>query len=329
MLRRTIVSAKVSLDTANTLRTGRTATHVAAARPGATHTLGDPKRNKLPTLLASPRFSPPTEDPTMAPLYALPGRAMLAVLVLLAVIVQHAHAGEMRIVEAGFNGKRGPKATDGMHFCPTTFSSRGFSIVCSPDLDDAGAPVDFQVDGRTVQRENHAPFTLAGDNRSGTILPWISFLSSPRIECLSRGERVASALIHISCTQARTPERAPDALPIATPMVLPIALPVLKPLRQPRYLTGHLQRPVAVKDACVVIRGSDFAPPASPGWDASSDGSVAFAKGDERLNIVAAGVSALQYTFFAPATASYGVTLDMETSGRTDHNGKLFLPQSG
>lgn len=64
------------------------------------------------------------------------------------------------IIEAGTDGKMGPKLENGFKFCPEDFSSRGFSIECR--LPEGNTYAAITVNGKT-KYEGTVPYHAAGD----------------------------------------------------------------------------------------------------------------------------------------------------------------------
>ncbi len=212
----------------------------------------------------------------------------------------------MLIIEAGVDGKKGPYVQNGMRFCPKTFSTKGFSIVCI-ELD---GPVEFQLNGMKVRIENHPPYTITGDLR-GNIRAWNSYPSKATITCIPKTGPSLKATIQFSCAKRAN---APFALPIAKH-----ASPHGRRRRRPRSFIGPTPPP-AKKSNCVVINSINYISKLSPGWTVDGTAVIFEKDGGDYEGIVSGNTAPLEYYFVPPATATYAITLDFESQGYTTHN---------
>ena len=104
---------------------------------------------------------------------------------LFSALVALATAGRLYVKEAGVDGKTGIDLVDGFKFCPAKFSSKGFSIVCTPTEPGTTAHVRFYVNDVIGRRESVAPYTINGDS-NGNFIAWepTGDLTSQKIACV-------------------------------------------------------------------------------------------------------------------------------------------------
>ncbi len=252
-------------------------------------------------------------------------------------------AERMLIIEAGPNGKLGPRVHDGMRFCPRTFSKKGFSIICK----ELAAPVKFQLNGKTVRVERHEPYSLTGDLVSIYILRWKSYPPKATISCIPSKGLAVTATVDFSCVEpTQVPNKRPMTLPIARrtpPPRLPLpapevadthptAVPIPKPkppprspLPKPRNFIGPTPPPLSPqaqkyrRNKCIVINGNEFVSELSAGWTVEGT-AVTYQKDNDYGGVMAGSTSVLVYSFTPPATSAYAVTVDMTSRHHSEHN---------
>eukprot|EP00177_Eucheuma_denticulatum_P004225 GFKZ01007656.1.p1 GENE.GFKZ01007656.1~~GFKZ01007656.1.p1 ORF type:complete len:381 (-),score=44.60 GFKZ01007656.1:97-1239(-) len=80
-------------------------------------------------------------------------------------------------------------------------------------------------------------------------------------------------------------------------------------------------------DGCVKIGALEFES-LEGAWETVGDALV-YKRGDDSLGVDRPGEAPVEYSFVAPVTSRYGVTLDMETDGGVDHNDVFLEFESG
>lgn len=109
---------------------------------------------------------------------------------------------EMFVVEAGRNGRVGPKLYDGMRLCPNTFKKRGFSIVCATE--GKVHHINFLLNNKVVRTEINPPYTFAGDIK-GRVIPWrTSRTGKVIIGCETQNHKRLKKTIYLSCLSIPT-----------------------------------------------------------------------------------------------------------------------------
>lgn len=222
-------------------------------------------------------------------------------------------AAELRIIEAGMNGRVGPELKDGFKFCPQSFSGKGFSVDCRiPGANSAS----FLEGSTVVRREGVKPFMRNGDDASkGVIYPWNSYpKGAATIKCKGNNGVMLTASGEFACPKPSAPKSAPSAPKSNPPAPKPEPKPVV-----PKSLPATTG-PLGVDGKyCVTKKGSQYASKTGSGWE-----KVGTAMWYERTNpfggIVGPNVARLVYKFTVPAASHYGFTLDMTTSHPTEHN---------
>lgn len=138
--------------------------------------------------------------------------SILSVLVWVTISTQC--AATISVYEAGPRGKAGPVLTDGMTFCPSSFSSRGISIHCAKSLRAKNAR--FFVNGSFVKFERNAPFFING-NEGSTVTPWHRVPKGQvSLVCIQNDGTRSSANVIFSCSQ-QTPSPSPSSTPLPSP----------------------------------------------------------------------------------------------------------------
>lgn len=207
---------------------------------------------------------------------------------------------DLMIYEAGKNGKKGPKVTDGMTFDVNTFPSKTFSIVCAPSKDSVYAK--FYINGELVKKENVVPYTIAGDWR-GKINEWDSYPDSTfTIKCeLSDGLKSTLELTIKDGTMMNMPMDNSDD--------------------DDNDDSGNMPPTSGDGNGCVVIDAkTTLTSPLSNGWTSESDG-LAYKKNlNNKKAITRAGANALKYQFIAPKKSRFAFIIDMTTSNAVDFN---------
>lgn len=267
-------------------------------------------------------------------------------------------AADIVIREAGRNGKIGPTLRQGgviNEFCPETFSARGFSIECT----ELAAPVRFFVNEKYVRTEKRSPFLVGSNREDRSAIAWDYPTKRFLLQCISEGRRrsTQTARVHIVCPVG-PPIAEPSMEPTMEPTIEPPmestmeptpAPPVKKPAPAPPAppaIPGPSEKPAPTASppplasppppanpappaepvppvspvSCVKMTASE-AGPLSVGWTREGE-SIWFKKGSKERARAKPGAADVMFTFVAPMTGQFGITLDMETAGSVDHNGK-------
>lgn len=90
--------------------------------------------------------------------------------------------GRLYIQEAGISGTPGPELTDGVQFCPSSFSSTGFSILC--ETSPNATHVRFFIGDEFESIQFVKPFSIAGTTSEQFVNPW-SPPANATITCLA------------------------------------------------------------------------------------------------------------------------------------------------
>lgn len=207
----------------------------------------------------------------------------------------------LRIIEAGVPGglaswRIGRTLPPTVTLCATNLFP-SYSIECVPDKPTTSA--SFFIDGTFSREESVRPYVLTGD-AGGVANPWSPPSSSLTVACeLPNGEKVSSQ-ITFSC-----PGGGSSTTPTA-------------PSPSPKPPKTDPVPPAVGKNGCVRIGALNYV--SKKGMWTVEDGALIYKKGDPSRGIDGPSTAPVTYSFVAPVTSRYAVTLDMRTEGGVDHN---------
>ncbi len=217
-------------------------------------------------------------------------------------------AKHLRVVPAGYVSNGGTKLHSGSKICPADYPN-GFTIECRKGM---VAPVSFFVDGKLWRKTSVWPYSITGSQKK-----YQGYGKKVRqtIGCKSsNGGPKQWATIHFACdiTSRKNQKRS---------NVEEIDWTRTEEEKKRWRWNGN--------KGCVLVNASNPLGGLGWGWSREEGGGVTFRKGDPFEGIVQGNASPLTYSFRVPIESNYAITLDMETTGWTEHNDVYLRFQYG
>lgn len=278
-----------------------------------------PPINGQPTQITSAAAQPSTitlrrHTPEMYRFYAVS-------VIILHVLCLSTEAARLQIVEASAPGgvhvwRKGPLLGERLELCRADMPYN-FTVMCFPEIEPRSvAYAIFSVNNVFRRREKVKPYTLTGD-RGGVARPWLSTAPETKITCVLSNGEATSSILSLRC-------------PVATAGVANIVTPIVLPSLSPSPLPSPSSTSVAAESAlpspsipvpnklCVKIAALSYLSK-SNGWIRRDNG-LEYKPYKMSKSIDAMGSEPVEYTFVAPVSSHYGLSVDMTTSGVVDYN---------
>ncbi len=174
---------------------------------------------------------------------------VFALLVAIVSATKRPYSPFLRIREAGLRGKWGPVLRNGLKFCPTAFSKRGFSILCY--LPKKNTRATFFINKKYKAVERNAPFYSAM-NRGSLVFPLKVSKGALLVKCVGNGGSRITRKIYITCKRKMMDKKMPmekkDMKVMELKELKPMAMPMvksadkkMKPMPSPEMKDGMMK----------------------------------------------------------------------------------------
>ncbi|CAN8069940.1 unnamed protein product [Agarophyton chilense] len=228
----------------------------------------------------------------------------------LALFAALAHGQRLQIYQASVPGpisgwSAGPVLPPKITLCANDLPSP-FTVVCIPDEGMSASSAKFYLNGVVVRAERQLPYVITGDMSSKGAFPWNNPPTVSEITCVLSGGQTVTSTILFSCdddTETPTTDAPPTTMP-------PTTMPAAPPAAAAPRSSGT--------SACVYIPATGYE--SKTGAWMEGGGGMEYKFSDSTTKVDRAGLATMTYSFVAPLTARYGVTVDMLTSHGTEHN---------
>ncbi|KAI0559704.1 hypothetical protein FGB62_139g26 [Gracilaria domingensis] len=226
-----------------------------------------------------------------------------------------AHSQTLQIYQASVPGPiagwpAGPVLPADITLCQDDLPSP-FTVVCFPPEGVSVSYARFYLNREMVRTERVAPYVITGDVSGSGAFPWNNPPAVSEITCrLSGGQNVTST-ISFSCGGSAPSMAPPATMPATTTMAqtTTAAPPTTPAVVMPRAATGS---------GCVYMPATGY--DSKTGAWIEGGGGMQYKFDDPSRKTDKPDAAVMTYSFVAPITGRFAITVDMLTSHGTEHN---------